>query len=145
ADIAPNDSYFVVTSGSGGDRPPINDTVVAFDMDPNNADADPKWVSRCFDSVYGVAIAANAVYIGGHFSWNESPSAPDPWPGLDNVGYGTGQGLSGYGLGDAVVRRDHLGALSPDDGKALEWAPESLSFEGNKALAVTTAGLFSGG
>ena len=26
---------------------------------------------------------------------------PDPWPGLDNVGYGTGQGLSGYGLGDA--------------------------------------------
>ncbi|MFC7756958.1 hypothetical protein ACFQY4_01790 [Catellatospora bangladeshensis] len=29
-DIAPNDQYFVVTSGSGGDRPPINDTAIAF-------------------------------------------------------------------------------------------------------------------
>ena len=28
-DIAPDDSYFVVTSGSGGDRPPINDTAMA--------------------------------------------------------------------------------------------------------------------
>ena len=30
--IAPDDSYFVVTSGSGGDRPPINDTAVAFPL-----------------------------------------------------------------------------------------------------------------
>ncbi len=35
-------------------------------------------------------------------------------PGLDNVGYGTGQGLAGYGLGDQVVRRDHIAALDPD-------------------------------
>ena len=27
ADIAPGDEWFAVTSGSGGDRPPINDTV----------------------------------------------------------------------------------------------------------------------
>ena len=93
----------------------------------------PLWISRCFDSVYSVAITDNAVYIGGHFSWKESPSAPDPWPGLDDVGYGTGQGLGAYGLGDEVVRRDHLGALDPRDGKALEWNPGSNSFEGNKA------------
>jgi large repetitive protein len=145
--ISPDGKYFVVTSGSGGDRPPINDTVMAFPMDggadPTNVQ--PLWVSRCFDSVYSVAISEKAVYIGGHFTWNESPTAPDPWPGLDNVGYGTGQGLSGYGLGDSVVRRDHLGALDPTTGKALEWNPGSKSGEGNKAMEVTSRGLFTGG
>ncbi len=73
-------------------------------------------------------------------SWNESPTAPDPWPGLDDVGYGTGQGLSGYGLGDAVVNREHLGALNPVDGKALEWDPGSNSYEGNKAMEAHPPG-----
>jgi large repetitive protein len=144
ADIAPNDQYFVVTSGSGGDAPPISDTAVAFPV----AGADnvqPKWVARCFDSVYSVAITEQAVYIGGHFSWNESPTANQPWPGLNNVGYGTGQGLSGYGLGDQVVGRYHLGALDPATGTALEWGPISDSFEGNKAMEATPRGLLVGG
>jgi len=143
-DIAPNDQYFVVTSGSGGDRPPINDVAVAFPI-AGNDNVQPLWVSRHFDSVYSVAITERAVYVGGHFSFEESPTAPDPWPGLDNVGYGTGQGLAGYGLGDAVVRRDHIGALNPADGKALEWNPGSNSFEGNKAMEATARGLFVGG
>jgi PKD repeat protein len=143
-DIAPNDQYFVVGSGSGGDRPPINDTAVAFPVTGGD-NVQPLWVSRHFDSVYSVAITEAAVYVGGHFGFQESPTAPDPWPGLDNVGYGTGQGLAGYGLGDAVVRRDHIGALSPADGKALEWNPGSNSFEGNKAMEATPRGLFVGG
>ena len=146
-DISPDDSYFVVTSGSGGDRPPINDTAMAFPVDAagDHSDVQTKWITRCFDSIYSVAISEKAVYIGGHFAWNESPTAPDPWPGLDDVGYGTGQGLSGYGLGDAVVNREHLGALNPVDGKALEWNPGSNSYEGNKAMEVTPRGLFTGG
>ncbi|BCJ71459.1 hypothetical protein CS0771_10030 [Catellatospora sp. IY07-71] len=143
-DIAPNDQYFVVTSGSGGDRPPINDTAIAFPI-AGDDHVQPLWISRAFDSIYSVAISENAVYIGGHFSWIESQSAPDPWPGLDDVGYGTGQGLGGYGLGDAVVRRDHIGALDPANGKGLEWNPGSNSFEGNKAMLVTPRGLFTGG
>jgi PKD repeat protein len=142
--IAPNDEYFVVTSGSGGDRPPINDTAVAFPI-AGNDNVQPKWISRAFDSIYSVAITEHAVYIGGHFSFNESQSAPDPWPGLDDVGYGTGQGLGGYGLGDAVVRRDHIGALDPVNGKALEWNPGSNSFEGNKAMLAHPRGLITGG
>ncbi len=134
----------MVTSGSGGDRPPINDTAVAFPV-AGNDNVQPLWVSRHFDSVYSVAITERAVYVGGHFGFEESPTAPDPWPGLDNVGYGTGQGLAGYGLGDAVVRRDHIGALNPADGKALEWNPGSNSFEGNKAMEATARGLFVGG
>ena len=140
----PRRQYFVVTSGSGGDRPPISDTAMAFPIAGGDF-VEPLWVARCFDSVYSVAITEEAVYVGGHFNWNESPTANQPWPGLDNVGYGTGQGLSGYGLGDQVVRRDHIGALDPATGTALQWNPGSDSFEGNKAMEATPQGLFVGG
>ncbi|MEV7431806.1 PKD domain-containing protein [Nocardioides sp. NPDC092400] len=143
-DISPDGSWFAVSSGSGGDRPPINDTVIAFPMEGGD-DVKPMWISRLFDSVYSVAISEQAVYVGGHFAWNESPTSPQPWPGLDDQGYGTGQGLSGYGLGDAVVKREHLGALNPVDGTAVEWNPGSNSFEGNKHIELTPRGLWTGG
>lgn len=143
-DISPDDSYFVVGSGSGGDRPPISDTAIAFPINGGD-NVQPLWVSRTYDSVYSVAITEKAVYLGGHMNWTESPTATQPWPGLDNVGYGWGQGLSGYALGDDVVRREHLTALDPATGTALEWAPESNSFEGNKAMLATPRGLFAGG
>ncbi len=149
-DISPDDSYFVVGSGSGGDAPPISDTVIAYPMDApagTESNVQPLWIARHFDSIYSVAITEQAVYVGGHFQFVESPSSDDPWPGLDNVGYGTGQGLAGYGLGDQVVRRDHIAAISPTTGKALEWNPTggSNSFEGNKAMEATPRGLFIGG
>ena len=62
-----------------------------------------------------------------------------------DVGYGRGQGLAGYGLGDDIVIRDHVGALDPVDGKALEWNPGSNSFEGNKAMLATPRGIITGG
>lgn len=144
ADISPDGTYMVVGSGSGGDRPPINDTAIALPLQGGDF-VEPLWISRAFDSIYGIAISEVAVYLGGHFSWNESQQSRDPWPGLDNVGYGTGQGLSGYGLGDEVLRRDHVGSLSPTNGKALNWNPGSNSFEGNKAMLVTRWGLVAGG
>lgn len=143
-DIAPNDQYFVITSGSGGDRPPISDTAVAYPIDGGD-DVQPLWVSRLFDSVYSVAITEQAVYLGGHFNYMESPTAPDPWPGLTDQGYGRGQGLAGYGLGDDIVIRDHVGAVDPAKGKALEWHPGSNSFEGNKAMLATPRGVVTGG
>jgi hypothetical protein len=150
-DVAPNDQYFVVGSGSGGDAPPISDTAVAYPLTPaalQNSDVQPLWNTRNFDSVYSIAITEKAVYIGGHFQFTESPTscpAEPCYPGLENVGYGTGQGLAGYGLGDAVVRRDHIAALDPATGRALEWSPGSNSFEGNKAMEATARGLFAGG
>jgi PKD repeat protein len=150
ADIAPDDSYFVVSSGSGGDAPPVSDTAIAYSLSPaalQDSDNQYLWISRHFDSIYSVAITEQAVYVGGHFQFIESPTSDDPWPGLDNVGYGTGQGLAAYGLGDQVVRRDHIAAISPTTGKALEWNPlaGSNSFEGNKAMEATSRGLFIGG
>ncbi len=142
--MSPDGASFYVSSGSGGDRPPINDTVVKFPVAGDDF-VEPLWVSRAFDSVYSVAASERAVYIGGHFSWSESQTSRDPWPGLDNVGYGTGQGLSGYGLGDEVLRRDHLGALDPQQGKGVDWNPGSNSFEGNEAMLVTPWGVVTGG
>jgi PKD repeat protein len=142
--ISPDGSYLIVTSGSGGDRPPINDTAVALPLTGGDF-VEPLWISRAFDSIYGVAISEVAVYLGGHFSWMESQTSRDPWPGLDNVGYGTGQGLGAYALGDEVLRREHVGSLSPVNGKALDWNPGSNSFEGNKAMLVTPWGLVAGG
>ena len=117
ADIAPDDSYFVVTSGSGGDAPPISDTAVAFPLNAaslqtptssrcgsrGTSTASTRWPSPRWPSTSAVTSASSS----------RRPS-DDPWPGLDNVGYGTGQGLAGYGLGDQVVRRDHIAALDPD-------------------------------
>ncbi|MGE3329039.1 MAG: PKD domain-containing protein, partial [Acidimicrobiia bacterium] len=141
-DIAPNDQYFVVSSGSGGDRPPISDTVVAYPMSGGD-DVQPLWISRAFDSVYSLAVTEQAIYMGGHFNYNESPTAPDPWPGLTDTGYGRGQGLGGYGLGDDIVLRDHVGALNPVDGKAVEWNPGSNSYEGNKAMIAIPRGIIT--
>lgn len=143
-DISPDDSYFVVTSGSGGDRPPINDTAIRFDLN-DDSDAQPVWITRQFDSIYSVAITEAGIYVGGHFQWTESASAPKPWPGLDDVGYGTGQGLSAYALGDTVVKRFHLAALDPADGHGLEWFVSSNSYEGDKHIEATPRGLFVGG
>jgi len=142
--IAPNDEYFVVSSGSGGDRPPISDTAIAFPIEGGDG-VEPLWISRCFDSVYSVAISEVAVYVGGHMNFIESPTAPDPWPGLDDVGYGWGQGIAGYGLGDDIVTREHIAALDPATGKSLEWNPGSNSQYGNQAMLVTPRGLITGG
>ncbi len=61
----------------------------------DDSNAQPLWISRHFDRVYSVAATEQAVYIGGHFQWDESPTAPIPWPGLDDEGYGTGPGAVG--------------------------------------------------
>ncbi|MEI2808869.1 MAG: PKD domain-containing protein [Nocardioides sp.] len=143
-DMAPNGQYFVITSGSGGDRPPINDTVVALPVSGND-NVEPNWVTRMFDSVYSAAITEKAIYVGGHLSFAESEFASDPWPGLTTQGYGFGQGIGAYALKDEVVRRDHVAALDPVTGKALNWNPGSNSYEGNKAMLATPRGLFTGG
>ncbi len=110
-----------------------------------NDNVEPLWVTRMFDSVYGIGISEKAVYVGGHISFAESEFASDPWPGLTTQGYGFGQGIGAYALKDEVVRRDHVAALDPATGKALNWNPGSNSFEGNKAMLVTPRGLFTGG
>lgn len=141
--IAPDNSYFVAVSGSGGDRPPISDTAMAFPMS-GAAGVEPLWVSRHFDSVYSVAISEVAVYVGGHFYWEEAPGSTEPWPGDTDTSYGRNNGEGAAVLGDEVVIRDMLGALDPATGKALAWDPGATAFEGIKALLAVPRGLLVG-
>jgi hypothetical protein len=142
-DISPDNSYFVLVSGSGGDRPPINDTAMAFPV-AGGAGVEPLWISRHFDSVYSVAISEVAVYVGGHFRWQESATATQPWPGDADTAYGWGSGLGAAVFGDEVVRRDTIGALDPATGTSLDWNPGANPFEGVKALELHPRGLLIG-
>jgi hypothetical protein len=139
-DISPDGTYFVVVSGSGGDRPPINDTAIAWPV-AGGAGVEPLWVSRHFDSLFSVAITEYAVYIGGHFRWQEAPGSTDPWPGDTYTNYGWDAGIGAAALGDEVVRRDQIGALDPTTGKALNWNPGSNAAVGVLGLEAVERGL----
>ena len=139
-DISPDGSYFVVVSGSGGDRPPINDTAIAWPV-AGGAGVEPIWVSRHFDSLFTVAITEVAIYIGGHFRWQEAPGSTDPWPGDTYTNYGWDAGIGAAALGDEVVRRDQIGAIDPATGKALNWNPGSNANVGVLALEAVERGL----
>jgi hypothetical protein len=146
--ISPDGQYFAMTSGGGGDRPPVNDTVVAFPINPTTGpidDVDPIWVSRHFDSLYGVVWTEQAVYVAGHFRYQEAPTATQPWPGNDTTNYGWGESQGAGVLGETeVVRRDMLGALDPATGTSLPWNPGAEAALGHGHLEATPRGLFVG-
>ena len=134
-----------MTSGSGGDRPPINDTAVAYRLDGGDqraGDVDLARASTASTRWRSPSGPSTSVATSSGTSRRRLRTRGPAWT---TSGYGTGQGLAAYALGDAVVRRDHLGALNPADGKALEWHPRSNSFEGNKAMEATPRGLLTGG
>ena len=143
ADVSPNGQYFVAVAGSGGDRPPTSDTAMAFPVNGGEG-VQPLWVSRHFDSIYSIAITEQAVYVGGHFHWEPSPTAPNPYPGDPDLAYGANNGAGATVLGEQVVRRDMLGALDPQTGKALAWNPGATALEGIKALHAIPRGLLLG-
>ncbi len=130
--ISPDGSYVVMTT-SGGDRPPAGDTAVRFPTN-SGANTQPDWISRHFDTVLGVAISNDAVFIGGHFQYQEAPGSTDPFPGDPFTNYGFGFGQGPLVLGDEVVAREQLGALDPLTGKSMDWNPGSDSFLGVQSL-----------
>ena len=142
-DIAPNGNYLVAVT-SGGDRPPAGDTAVRF---PTNGGANVQadWVSRHFDTVLGVAINDDVVFVGGHFQFQEAPGSDNPFPGDPFTNFGFGQGQGPVALGDQVVAREQLGALDPATGKSTEWNPGADSFIGVQSLTWSdTYGLLVG-
>ncbi len=130
--ISPDGSY-VVQVTSGGDRPPTGDTAIRFPTS-GGANVQADWVSRHFDTVLGVAISDDAVYVGGHFFFQEAPGSSNPFPGDPDTVFDNGVGQGPQVLGDEVVQREQLGALSPTTGKSLDWNPGSDSFIGVQSL-----------
>ncbi len=150
-DIAPDDSYFVVSSGSGGDAPPISDTAVAYPLvdsipdrhqrpaaagSPGTSTASTRWPSPRSRSTSAVTTSSSSrprPTTRGP-AWTTSATAPArAWPA---TAWATRSSAA------TTSRRSH-----PATGKALEWNPTngSNSFEGNKAMIATPRGLFIGG
>lgn len=130
-DVSPDGSYFVTgTSGFRIRGNPACDTALRFNLDDlSNSDVQPAWRNYTGgDSVYEVAVADHAVYIGGHFEFLNNDL------GTGNVG------------SRGSVARDGLAALDPLNGlPLLDWQsdrnPRGL---GVFALEVEPEGLYIG-
>ncbi len=139
----PTSTWFVTTN-TGGDRPPTNDSVQRFDVSGPGPLA-PTWVTRQFDSSYSVAIAPDGtIYVGGHFRYTEAPGSTEPWPGNDNTNYGFGPAGGARVLGSEVVGRMQIDALNPGTGKALNWYGTADGQHGVTALMVVGSVLLVG-
>jgi hypothetical protein len=132
------DSQWFVVSNTGGDRPPVNDSVQRFDLGAAQP-AEPTWVTRMFDSVYSVTVGPDgSVYCGGHFRFTEAPGSVEPYPGDPDINYGGGVATQGARtLGSQVVMRDQVAALSPVTGKALNWWSSANGQRGVLGLMVS--------
>jgi trimeric autotransporter adhesin len=139
----PTGTWFVTTN-TGGDRPPTNDSVQRFDV-TGVGPKDPTWITRQFDSSYSVDVGPDGtIYAGGHFRFTEAPGSTDPWPGDDNVNYGFGPAGGAVVLGSEVVERGQLDALDPVTGKALNWYHTANGQHGITALEVVGDALLIG-
>lgn len=147
-DVSPDGSYFVVTSACA-DYPPQCDTAVAFPT-TGGANVQPLWVTRLHDSTYAVAIADNAVYVGGHFCQTESATAPEPWGGDGARDYSCysnrfNRENAAMLFGDDIDIRGQIAALSPTTGKTIPgWNPESNARNGVTVLTLVDNGLLLG-
>jgi hypothetical protein len=136
-DFSPNGSYLVVTATgqipiSKADIWPtgsstyhtVCDAAGRFDM---NDMSKPAWINYTGgDSVWSVAATGAAVYVQGHFQWLDNPNG---WASKD---------------GGGAARREGIGAIDPDSGKALPWDPPKPAQIGGKSLLATSAGLWVG-
>ena len=123
--ISPDGSYVVQVS-SGNDIPPTNDVAVRFPTS-GGANVQAAWVSRHFDTVLGVAINNEVVFVGGHFQFQEAPGSDNPFPGDPDTTFGFGGNQGPVILGSQVVQREQIGALDPSTGKSVDWNPGSDS------------------
>ncbi len=126
-DIAPDGSYVVVSTTGGAHPGTLCDSTSRWEIGPANPDAEPSWVdSTGGDTTYGVSVTGAAVYLGGHFRWENNPGGADfPGPG--------------------AVAREAIAALDPANGLPLSWNPSrDQRGVGAQAMYATSTGLWVG-
>ncbi len=129
-DIAPDGSYFVVTTtGAFAGGYPANtlcDTAARWSFGPEAAGQQPAWATYTGgDTTYGVAVTGAAVYVGGHMRWEDNP-------------------FQGDQAGPGAAPREGIAALDPVNGMPLRWNPGRSRGVGAEALYATPAGLWVG-
>lgn len=104
-DIAPDGSYFVVVTTGAYRTNELCDTASRWELGATGTDLQPTWASYTGgDTLYGVGVTGEAVYIGGHNRWvNNNFRGDAPGPG--------------------AIPRSGLAALDPRNGMPLSWNP----------------------
>lgn len=126
-DYSPDGAYFVVVSSGAGYNGTLCDSAARFDSAVTGQAVEPRWVAATGqDSLLSVAVADNAVYVGGHQKWmNAIQSGADQQAGQ--------------------VPRPGLAALDPVNGVPLSWNPgRHPRGVGAEELLATDNGLYVG-
>lgn len=128
-DISPDGEYFVITTTGawrGADSP--CDTTSRWELDAKGSDLEPTWVNYSGgDTMWAVAVTGPAVYIGGHFRWQNNPNT-----------------LDGRSPGPGAVAREGIAALDPVNGLPLSWNPGRTKGVGVFDMLATDKGLWVG-
>ncbi|GAB3428847.1 hypothetical protein GCM10027569_73000 [Flindersiella endophytica] len=128
-DISPDGKYFVVTTTGAwrGNQGPC-DTTSRFEVGSTGTGLKPSWTSYSGgDTMYAIAITGPAVYIGGHFRWQNNPNT-----------------LDGDSPGAGAIGREGIAALDPANGLPLRWNPGRTKGVGVFDLLATSKGLWVG-
>ncbi|KRE62034.1 PKD domain-containing protein [Nostocoides sp. Soil756] len=125
--FSPDGSFFVVATTGGPNAGTLCDTASRFETNGTGDDVQPTWTDYTGgDTLWGVTVTEEAVYVGGHQRWlNNSSGADSP--------------------GQGAVPRPGLAALDLDTGLPIAWNPgRNPRGVAVYALYATSAGLWMG-
>ncbi len=128
-DVDQTGSYFVIsTTGAfagGAATGTMCDSTQRWQLG-SGAGQQPVWVNYTGgDTTYGVAIAGDVVYLGGHFRWSDNP-------------------FQGDQAGPGAAPREGIAAIDAVNGLPLTWNPGRDRGVGAQAIYVTPNGLWVG-
>ncbi|MDQ1657836.1 MAG: hypothetical protein QOD41_2919 [Cryptosporangiaceae bacterium] len=124
--IAPDSKSFTIVSTGAGNTS-LCDTAASFSFASTGDDVKPVWVDYTGgDSLYAVAVTAQATYVGGHQRYLNNPTKVDA-------------------AGSGALARPGLAAISTGTGMPLSWNPgRNPRGLGTFALYPSAAGLWVG-
>jgi PKD repeat protein len=125
--FSPDGSFFAIDATGGGNPGTLCDATARFNTNLNTPNAQPFWIAQTGgDTTWGLTITNTAIYMGGHFRWENNPL------GVDKAQPG-------------AVPRAGMAALDVNTGRPFAWNPGHVPL-GVSAFAflATTDGVWMG-